>query len=135
MNLPQLLYALALQAVPNIGDISAKKLIQHCGSPEAVFKETKANLSKIDGIGTFTIKYLEEAKHLKAAEKELSFMEKKGIEGLYFEDSNYPFKLKHCIDGLLYCFKKVISIGIMRPLLVLLAPAKSPPMVLHNVKK
>ena len=106
MNLPQLLYALALQAVPNIGDISAKKLIQHCGSPEAVFKETKANLSKIDGIGTFTIKHLEEAKHLKAAEKELSFMEKKGIEGLYFEDSNYPFKLKHCIDGPLVLFQK-----------------------------
>jgi len=29
MNPPQLLYALALQAVPHIGDITAKKLIQH----------------------------------------------------------------------------------------------------------
>jgi DNA uptake protein ComE-like DNA-binding protein len=29
MNSTQLLYAMALQAVPNIGDITAKKLIQH----------------------------------------------------------------------------------------------------------
>ena len=69
MNQPQLLYALALQAVPNIGDITAKKLIHHCGSPEAVFKETKANLSKIEGIGTHTIKHLHEKKHLKAARR------------------------------------------------------------------
>ena len=41
MNSTQLLYAMALQAVPNIGDIAARKLIQHCGSPEAVFKATK----------------------------------------------------------------------------------------------
>ena len=52
MNPPQLLYALALQAVPHIGDITAKKLIQHSGSPEAIFKESKAALSKIEGIGT-----------------------------------------------------------------------------------
>lgn len=41
MNPTQLHFALALQAVPNIGDITAKKLIQHCGSPEAVFKASK----------------------------------------------------------------------------------------------
>ena len=44
MNPTQLHYALALQAVPNIGDITAKKLIQHCGSPEAVFKASKKTL-------------------------------------------------------------------------------------------
>ncbi len=41
MNPTQLHYALALQAVPNIGDITAKKLIQHCGSLEEVFKASK----------------------------------------------------------------------------------------------
>ena len=106
MNPTQLFYALVLQAVPNIGDITAKKLIHHCGTPEAVFKETKANLSKIEGIGTHTIKHLHETKHLKAAEKELSFMEKHKIQGLYFEDTQYPFKLKHCIDGPIVLFQK-----------------------------
>ncbi|HEX9601537.1 MAG TPA: DNA-protecting protein DprA, partial [Mariniflexile sp.] len=31
-----LLYTLALQHVPNIGDITAKRLISHCGTAEAV---------------------------------------------------------------------------------------------------
>ena len=51
-----LLYTLALQNVSNIGDITAKKLIAHCGSAEAVFKEKKQNLLKIDGIGSITIR-------------------------------------------------------------------------------
>ena len=106
MNTPQLLHALALQAVPNIGDITAKKLIQHCGSPEAVFKESKANLSKIDGIGLLTVKNIDPPKQLEAAEKELNFIEKNAIQALYFEDSNYPFKLKHCIDGPIVLFQK-----------------------------
>tara|TARA_B110000037_G_scaffold107971_1_gene125075 strand:- start:869 stop:1969 length:1101 start_codon:yes stop_codon:yes gene_type:complete len=106
MNTPQILHALALQAVPNIGDITAKKLIQHCGSPEAVFKESKSNLLKIEGIGTHTIKNITKSIFLKAAEKELNFMEKNAIEALYFEDSNYPFKLKHCIDGPIVLFQK-----------------------------
>ena len=106
MNTPQLLYALALQAVPNIGDITAKKLIRHCGSPEAVFKESKASLLKIEGIGTHSIKNIYQSTHLKTAEKELTFMEKNSIQGLYFEDANYPFRLKHCIDGPIVLFQK-----------------------------
>ena len=106
MNTPQLLYALALQAVPNIGDITAKKLILQCGSPEAVFKESKSTLSKIKGISTRNIKMIHESTHLQAAEKELNFIEKESIQGLCFEDSNYPFKLKHCIDGPIVLFQK-----------------------------
>ena len=106
MNTPQLLYALALQAVPNIGDITAKKLIHHCGSPEAIFKESKSTLSKIKGISMRNVKNIHESILLKEAEKELNFMEKESIQGFYFEDSNYPFKLKHCIDGPIVLFQK-----------------------------
>ena len=106
MNPPQLLYALALQAVPNIGDITAKKLISHCGTPEAVFKTSSATLSKIEGIGGYALKHLNETKHFKLAENELTFMEKQSIKGLYFEDPNYPYRLKHCIDGPIVLFQK-----------------------------
>ena len=41
MNSTQLLYAMALQAVPNIGDITGRKLIQDCGSPEFVTYQTQ----------------------------------------------------------------------------------------------
>ena len=76
MNPTQLHYALALQAVPNIGDITAKKLIQHCGSPEAVFKASKQTLQSIDGIGTVIINALQHSNTLKIAEKELEFIQK-----------------------------------------------------------
>jgi DNA processing protein len=69
MNPTQLHYALALQAVPNIGDITAKKLIQHCGSPEAVFKTSKQALQSIDGIGTVIIKALQHSNTLKNCRK------------------------------------------------------------------
>ena len=47
----ELLHTLALQRVPNLGDASAKKLLQVVGSAEGVFKEKKTNLLKVDGIG------------------------------------------------------------------------------------
>ena len=40
----QLIYALALQHVPKIGATTAKKLINHCGSAEAVLKEKKSKI-------------------------------------------------------------------------------------------
>jgi len=75
MKPTQLQYALALQAVTNIGDITAKKLIQHCGSPEAVFKASSRALQSIDGIGSVVVNALQHSKTLKAAEQELEFMQ------------------------------------------------------------
>mgnify|MGYP000253409174 FL=1 len=37
----ELLYTLALQRVPNLGDTSAKKLLQFVGSAEGIFKENQ----------------------------------------------------------------------------------------------
>jgi DNA processing protein len=100
-----LLYTLALQRVAKIGDITAKKLITHCGSAEAVIKEKKQNLLKIDGIGHVILSDLSESNNLKEAEKEISFIKDNGIEHLYFLENNYPEKLKHCIDGPVLLFQ------------------------------
>lgn len=88
MKPTQLQYALALQAVPNIGDITAKKLIQHCGSPEAVFKASIRSLQSIDGIGSVVTSALQHSKTLKAAEQELEFIHKYNIKAQYFEDDD-----------------------------------------------
>lgn len=106
MRPTELLYALALQAVPNIGDITAKKLIQHCGNPEAVFKASSKALQSIDGIGSVVTKALHHSQTLNSAEQELEFIQKHNIQALYFEDHNYPFALKHCIDGPIVLFQK-----------------------------
>ncbi|WP_166960108.1 DNA-processing protein DprA [Yeosuana marina] len=100
-----LLYTLALQNVSKIGDITAKKLIRHCGTAEAVFKEKRQNLLKIDGIGSILINDLFESNHQKVANDELNYIKENQIKVLYFEDDDYPEKLKHCIDGPVVLFQ------------------------------
>lgn len=101
-----LLYILALQHVPNIGDIIAKRLISHCGTPEAVLKENKHRLLKISGIGSTVISDLHNPQHLKAAEEELEFISSNNIQVAYFEEAGYPSKLKHCIDAPIILFSR-----------------------------
>ncbi|HLV14528.1 MAG TPA: DNA-processing protein DprA [Xanthomarina sp.] len=105
MNETSLIYILALQHVPNIGDITAKKLISHCGSVEAIFKEKKQNLVKIDGIGSLVIKDLFNKLNFEAAEEELKYIKENNITTLYFADPDYPEKLKHCIDSPILLFQ------------------------------
>lgn len=106
MQVSEIQYVLALQHVPNLGDASAKKLIRHAGSAEAVFKEKKSALLKIDGIGSTKLGDLFSDVHLRAAERELEFISRNGIETLYYQDSHYPEKLKHCLDGPILLFKR-----------------------------
>ena len=115
----ELLALLRLHHVPLIGDIVTKKLLERCGSAEQVFKERKDTLSKIDGIGSMTLKGLWDAIHLQNAEKELRFINDAQIQYYYYKDENYPNYLSHCIDGPVLLFqrgiidfadKKVISI-------------------------
>lgn len=105
MTEDQLINILALQNVPKIGSTIAKKLIAHCGSAEAVFKEKKSNILKIDGIGTVTIEGLFDSIHFEKAKKELKFIRENNIDYSYFLDSNYPERLKHCIDSPLILFQ------------------------------
>ena len=119
MNAEDLLYTLALQHVPNLGDATAKKLIRHFGDAQSVFKEKKSAIQKLKGIGKIRIKELHEAVHFKAAEAELNYLEKNNISHYYFQEKEYPEKLKHCLDGPIVLFgrgtinlekQKIISI-------------------------
>ncbi len=101
----QLIFALALQHVPKIGPTTAKKLINHCGSAEAVLKEKRSNLLKIDGIGAVTIDGLFDVSHIAEAEQELQFIKKNNIITHCFTEETYPEKLKHCIDGPIVLFQ------------------------------
>ena len=106
MTSEELLSILALQNVSNIGDITAKKLITHCGSAEAVFKEKKHKLQKIDGIGTIILNDLFNESHFKNAEDELRFITENNITFLHFLEPDYPERLKHCIDGPILLFQR-----------------------------
>ena len=101
----ELLAVLRLQNLPHIGDITAKKLITHCGSPTAVFSDKVEHLLKIEGIGKFALKDLHASKYQRAAEAEFEYIRHKNIGYTYYEDEAYPYRLKHCIDGPILLFR------------------------------
>lgn len=102
----ELIAILRLQNAPYIGDITAKKLISHSGSPTAIFENKLQSLNRIDGVGSFKLKGLFDTEHLEAAQAEYEFIKKNEIEHSYFMDPDFPAYLKHCIDGPILLFKR-----------------------------
>lgn len=102
----ELIAILRLQNIANIGDVTAKKLINHCGSPLAVFAEKRQKLLTIDGVGTHVLKNLHDAEYLETAEKEYQYVRDNNIGISYFMDRDYPKYLKHCIDSPILMFKR-----------------------------
>ncbi len=96
-----LIYKIAITQIPGIGDINGRKIIDFCGGVEAVFKESKAHLMKVPGIGEKTvaaiIKGREEA--LRRAEREIEFIERFKIASYFCTDENYPHRLTQCVDA------------------------------------
>ncbi|QKG79231.1 DNA-processing protein DprA [Tenuifilum thalassicum] len=95
----ELLYRIAIELIPKVGSITAKRLIAYCGSAEAVFKQNKAALLKIPGVGASVATEIVNQAVLHLADKELLFIERYNIRPLYFADSDYPERLKQCEDG------------------------------------
>jgi len=99
MNTTELFHVLALLKIDGVGDIVAKKLINHCGSAEKIFNTKGSLLKSIDGIGEILLKKLKDKSVFEKAAQELKFIENEKIKVLHYKDENYPDKLKHCIDG------------------------------------
>jgi DNA processing protein len=114
-----LFHVLALLQVEGVGDIMAKKLINHYGNAQAVFETKQSKLAAIDGVGSILLHNLKNKTIFEKAELELQFIKSNEIKVAYFQDENYPDRLKHCIDGPVLLFtsgnidlknKKIISI-------------------------
>ncbi len=75
----ELIAVLRLQNIPNIGDVIAKRLITHCGSPAAIFSDKVQNLLKIDGIGTYVLRGLHDHEHLEAAQAEYQYIKENNL--------------------------------------------------------
>ncbi len=119
MNDTELLHLLALLKIEGVGDIVAKKLLNHCGSAEKIFKTKASILSSIDGVGDVLIKNLKDKSVFKLAESELKFIQDNAIQLWHYQDENYPNRLKQCIDAPVLLFasgsmnlnqRKIISI-------------------------
>ncbi len=94
-----LLYKIAITLIDGVGDIQAKKLIGACGSAEEVFRAKKAHLLKIDGVGIYTANAVLNQNVFYRAQQEIDYIEKNGIEALFYQDKKYPQRLKQCADS------------------------------------
>jgi DNA processing protein len=94
-------YKIALSLIPNVGPITAKKLVAYTGSAEEIFKQKKSNLEKIPGVGIYLSEQIinNKSEAIEKAEEELNFIEKYKINVCSYLDSDYPNRLKECEDG------------------------------------
>ncbi len=101
-------YQIALTNLYGVGDVLAKGLIAYCGGAEAVFKSTKLQLEKTPGIGTVLAQNIINSrdKALLRAEEELLFIDKHHIQVLFFNNKNYPSRLKNCTDSPILLYYK-----------------------------
>jgi len=102
----QLLYQIALTMLPDIGDLTAKKLIAYCGGVEAVFSDSANSLRKIPNISSKVINSIRNQQVFADAEKEMKFIESNHIKPLFYLDKDYPQRLKSCNDGPLLLYYK-----------------------------
>jgi DNA processing protein len=102
----QLLYELALQLTPGIGNVNIKALISYCGSAETVLKTPKGKLAKIPGIGMITASKVLQGRFLKEAEEELAKAVSQGVQTISFTNKKYPRQLKSIPDAPAILFTK-----------------------------
>jgi DNA protecting protein DprA len=114
-----LFYLLALLKVDGVGDIMAKKMLMHCGNAENVFKTKINQIAAIDGVGSVLLKNLKDNSIFDKANRELEFIKSNDVKVSFFQDQDYPGRLKHCFDSPVLIFssgninlknKKIISI-------------------------
>jgi DNA protecting protein DprA len=119
MSDQDLFYLLALLKVEGVGDIMAKKLLTHCGNAEAIFKTKTNQIAAIDGVGSVLLHNLKDKSIFEKANRELEFINTNHINVSFFQDEDYPERLKHCFDSPVLIFsagninlknKKIISI-------------------------
>lgn len=84
----------------------AKMLVSHFGDAQGVFKATPGKLLRVPGIGGKIISQLNFREALEKAEEELRFIDKNGIEVIFYTDSAYPKRLKNCNDSPVLLFSK-----------------------------
>lgn len=101
----ELRYAVALSLLSGIGPIRFTTLFGVFKKYESIFNADSQTLYKF-GLSTKVVQALKSVELLDAAERELNFCQKKGIQVLPKYSSDYPTKLNHLRDAPIVLFYK-----------------------------
>ncbi len=92
--------------LPGIGGVLARNLVAYVGSVEGIFSQSLQALKKIPGIGELNARQIKNANVLPGAETELDFITKHNIGVRFYTDTNFPRRLKSCIDAPILIYTK-----------------------------
>ena len=90
---------LALHFIPGLGNYTIRQLISYCGSAERVFQTPKGKLKRIPGIGEVTAQGLKDSTPFRKAENEIRKAERHGVQLVFYNDPDYPSRLKTVDDA------------------------------------
>ena len=98
MNYENLKYWIALKSIDGIGNASFQPLLDHFGSPAAVFSTTIHNLSAIPGISKKSAAAIVSFKDWDKILRQMDVLDKTGISVVTYLDELYPHNLLNIYD-------------------------------------
>ena len=99
MDHKELLSLIALQHIPGVGSITAKRLVEGVGSAAQVFEHRTELPLIIPGIQPALVKSLDSPVAHQRAEREMEFIDKHHITCIGYHDEAYPYRLRECVDA------------------------------------
>lgn len=102
----ELIYRLALELTPNLGPISARRILEHYGNAEEIFEQDAVSLQKIFGIGDIRARSIGQGEMIPVAEAEMEWAEENEVDIITIDDDKFPERLKQCADAPLLLFTK-----------------------------
>ncbi|WP_370089716.1 DNA-processing protein DprA [Ekhidna sp.] len=102
----ELVFQIALELIPGVGNKGTKQLLSYCGSASEVFRSQKSKLLKIPGVGDKMAEAIKHASPFKEAESILMSAEKIGSEAIHYTNPAFPKRLKQAPDSPNIIYKK-----------------------------
>jgi DNA processing protein len=89
---------IALNMVGGVGSVLYKRLVLRFGSPERIFKASRAELAQVDGMGPKVLKAIKDFQDWEKAAAEVEKASTFGAAVVTFPDPRYPQNLKEIHD-------------------------------------
>lgn len=95
------IYDIALTFLPCLGNINVKKIFSCFNNTQDIFNAKVSDLKKCPGIGLNTAQKIFSSLQtaVDLANKELEFIYKNDVNFTSYNDNDYPYRLKECVDS------------------------------------
>lgn len=92
-------YWIWFSLIKGLGCVRKNNLLKIYGTPEEIYKLSKRELLKVDGIGEETVTNIIEAKNEKILNYHIKYMEENNIDIVHICEKSYPQALKQIYDA------------------------------------